>query len=173
MAGREAAGRGMRFAPISRPGSRSSQRQHAAPPASAAAGPARARERPAPPPWGGRQARGKPAGKSAGDRGKMPDPRRRRASPVEDAEGAAPRLAAAIARRIASGGGPTGAAWLTLIKGRSAENSAPSNQRRASITGGGKVAAMLGFKSAMSVLAAIGLNILQSHVPREKDPRVL
>ena len=43
-------------------------------------------------------------------------------------------------------GGSTGAAWLTLISGRSAGKVTPVSQRRASITGGAKVAAIAGFK---------------------------
>src|SRR6056297_4331608 len=48
-----------------------------------------------------------------------------------------------MARASGSGGGATGAAWLRLIRGLSAGKSRPSIQRRASITGGGKVTARL------------------------------
>jgi hypothetical protein len=44
-----------------------------------------------------------------------------------------------MARANAAGGGSTGAAWLSMISGFSGAKTLPSIQRRASITGGGKV----------------------------------
>lgn len=57
------------------------------------------------------------------------------------------RAASAIACRNPNGGGSTGAAWLTLINGRSGAKVTPSSQRRASITGGAKVPDRFGFNT--------------------------
>ena len=57
-----------------------------------------------------------------------------------------------MAWRSAKGGRSTGAAWLTLISGREAGKLRSAIQRRASITGGGSVAAIAGLSGQSRVI---------------------
>jgi hypothetical protein len=78
-----------------------------------------------------------------------PAPARRDARP--DRSAPPPRSPAAAL----SGGGSTGAAWLTLMSGLSGGKTASATQRRASITGGASVAARLGLSGrAMGFILA-------------------